>query len=233
MRISAVVPTLNAESHLPACLDILREADEIVVVDGGSCDMTETLARQAGARWIRASTGRGTQLAAGAEIALGDALLFLHADTRLTHGWSRHARHHLECSRRPACFRFRLDSPAWQARVIERGVAWRTRFLGLPYGDQGVLIRRDTYERAGGFRPLALMEDVDLLERIGRPVILPADAVTSAERWHRDGWARRSLRNFVILTLWRLGVSPDRLAAVYDKQRPASPVRQENASPAE
>jgi hypothetical protein len=122
----------------------------------------------------------------------------------------------------PGCFRLRLDDEAWQARLIEHGVALRTRLFGLPYGDQGLLVRRDVYDRSGGFRPLALMEDVDILRRLARPVMLEADALTSAKRWHRDGWARRSVRNLVCLVLWQAGVSPDRLAALYDKRRPAS-----------
>ena len=233
MKISAIVPALNAAEHLPACLAALSEADEIIVVDSGSSDATNAVARELGARLIDAPRGRGSQLAAGAEAATGDALLFVHADTRLTAGWAELAQRHLAGSPRPACFRFRLDDAAWQARVIERGVALRTRLFGLPYGDQGLLIRREAYERSGGYRPLALLEDVELHRRVGRPVMLGADAVTSAERWRRDGWARRSLRNLACLALWQAGVSPDWLAALYDRPRRASPSLAHRASPAE
>jgi rSAM/selenodomain-associated transferase 2 len=226
MRISAVVPTLDAAQHLAACIASLADADEIVVADGGSQDSTPRIARECNVRFIEAPRGRGSQLAAGADVATGDALLFVHADTRLTLGWSACARAHLAASSRPACFRFRLDDASWQARVIERGVALRTSLLGLPYGDQGLLIRRDVYRRSGGYRPLPLMEDVELLRRIGRPSVLHADALTSAERWRRDGWLRRSARNLACLTLWKAGVSPDRLAAFYDKRRPAAPQQQ-------
>lgn len=233
MRISAIVPALNAAEHLPACLAALAGADEIIVVDGASSDATPAIARQCGARLIEAPRGRGAQLAAGAEEAGGDALLFVHADTRLAPGWAGLARGHVAANGRPACFRLRLDDPAWQARVVEHGVALRTRLLGLPYGDQGLLIRRDLYLRSGGFRPLALMEDVDILRRIARPVMLDAAAVTSAERWRRDGWASRSLRNLGCLLLWRAGVSPDRLAALYDRRRRALPSPRRRAFPAE
>ncbi len=223
MRISAVVPTLGAAGHLPACLDSLGEADEIVIAEGGSCPSTAAIARQAGARFIEAPRGRGSQLAAGAAAASGEILLFVHSDTRLSPGWSALARMHVARSSRPACFRLGLDDGAWQARIIERGVALRTRLLGLPYGDQGLLVSREAYKRSGGYRPLPLLEDVELLRRLKRPVMLGAEALTSAERWRRDGWARRSLRNLTCYFLWRLGVSPARLQALYDKPRRASP----------
>lgn len=233
MKISAIVPALNVAEHLPACLAALAEADEIIVVDGGSSDATQMTARKFGARLVESPRGRGAQLAAGADAATGEALLFVHADTRLTPGWAKLAREHLAASSRPACFQFRLDDAAWQARVIECGVALRTRLFGLPYGDQGLAIQLELYRRAGGYRPLALMEDVELLRRVGRPVMLAANAVTSAERWRRDGWTRRSVHNLACLALWQLGVSPDRLAALYDRRRPASPSLPHRASPPE
>lgn len=214
--LSIVIPTLNAGRHLHQCLQQLRGSGEIVVVDGGSGDDSPATAEAAGARLIVAPRGRGSQLRAGAEAAAGDWLLFLHADTRLEPGWRRAVDAHISESSRPACFRFRLDDPAWQARVLERGVALRVKLLGLPYGDQGLLVPRPLYERVGGFRPLPLMEDVDLVRRLGRVEVLAADAVTSAERWRRDGWFRRSGRNLALLALYRLGVSPDRIARLYD-----------------
>ena len=212
MRISAVIPTLNAGDGLVECLAALRDADEIIVADGGSTDAT--LAMAGAATIIRSERGRGVQLAKGAAAARGDALLFVHADTRLSAGWRMLADRHLAASHRPACFRLKLDDPAWQARVIERAVWLRTR-LGLPYGDQGLLVMRDAYDAAGGFRALVLMEDVDLLRRLAKPVLLDGDALTSADRWRRDGWARRSLRNLACLSLWKLGVSPARIAKIY------------------
>lgn len=214
--ISAIIPVLNAAATLPACLATLEGAGEVIVVDGGSTDGSAEVARRGGARLIAAPRGRGSQMRAGADAASGTWLLFVHADTLLSPSWRRAAEAHSASSHDPACFRFRLDDDAWQARLIERGVALRVRLLGLPYGDQGLLISRSDYDAVGGYRSLPLMEDVDLVRRIGRVRVLKADAITSAARWRRDGWARRSLRNLACLALHRLGASPARLAALYD-----------------
>ena len=214
--LSVVIPTLNAAAILPACIGRLPGADEILVVDGGSRDSTVEMARAAGARVIVAPRGRGTQLKAGGEAARGDWLLFLHADTLLGAGWRAAVEaHQAKRPRSVACFRFRLDDDAWQARLIERGVAARVRLLGLPYGDQGLLVPRLLYEKVGGFRPLPLMEDVDLVRRLGRVRQLPVPAVTSAARWRRDGWLRRSARNLLCLLLYGLGLPPERVALLY------------------
>lgn len=216
--ISVIIPTLNAELTLGPCLETLSDADEIVVVDGGSSDYTVEVAERFGARLLCAATGRGHQLIAGADAAEGDWLLFLHGDTCLGPGWRAEAdRHIAETPDQAACFRFRLDDWAWQARVVERGVRLRVRLFGLPYGDQGLLISRAMYETLGGYSALRLMEDVDIVRRIGkkRLRLLDADAVSSAERWRKDGWLRRSGRNLMLLGLYGLGVAPDRLKRLY------------------
>ncbi len=215
--LSVVVPTLNAARHLPACLARLAGAGEIIVVDGGSRDETIAIAEAAGARVIVAPKGRGPQLRAGGEAARGDWILFLHADTALASGWREAVEAHVRRSSRPACFRLRLDDRAWQARAIERGVAMRVKLLGLPYGDQGLLVSRVHYRNAGGYRPLPLMEDVDLVRRLGRVRMLGVDALTSAERWRRDGWFRRSGRNLLCLGLYSVGFSAERVARIYSR----------------
>jgi rSAM/selenodomain-associated transferase 2 len=218
MMISIVIPALNAAATLGACLEAVREADEIVVVDGGSSDGTTAIAQGAGARLVQSPRGRGAQLAAGAAAAGGDWLLFLHADTLLASGWREAAdRHMAGHPGKAACFRFRLDAGERRARLVEAGVGLRVRLLGLPYGDQGLLVSRSLYDEVGGFRPLALMEDVDLVRRIGARRIerLGIDAVTSAERWRRDGWLRRSGRNLLCLAFYRFGMSAERVARLY------------------
>ena len=228
-----VIPTWNAAAHLPLCLQALSEAEEVVIADGGSTDSSVAIAEAQGAHVITSLRGRGVQLATGADAATGNALLFLHADTVLAPGWRAAADRHLRAlPHRPACFTLALDDSAWQARLIERGVAWRTRRLGLPYGDQGLLLTRALYSRAGGYRPLPLMEDVDILRRLAPPAMLSVGATTSAERWRRDGWWTRSARNFLILALWKAGVSEARLASLYDRSRPALPSSRAIAPPA-
>lgn len=217
--LSVVIPTLNAAATLPATLDSLGQSpDEIVVADGGSSDGTPELARARGVRVIAAPRGRGSQLAAGIEATRRPWLLLLHADTRLTPGW-QHAvhRHMLTRMGKAGYFRFVLDSDDPRARRLERLVAWRCRALGLPYGDQGLLIYRELLAFYGGIRPFPVMEDVDLVHRLGRRGVaeLEAGAVTSAAKWERDGWLRRSARNLACLSLWGAGVPPRMIARLY------------------
>ena len=216
--LSIVIPTLDAAPTLPGTLAALRTEAEIVVSDGGSVDGTTEIARRLGARVIAGPRGRGTQIAAGVAAARFPWLLLLHADTRLGPDWRETAAvFQRGGTERAGYFRFALDSADPRARRLERAVAWRCRVLGLPYGDQGLLIHRDLLERVGGVRPVPLMEDVDLVRRLGRSrlVALDADALTSAARWEREGWYRRSARNLTCLALWWLGVPPHLIARVY------------------
>lgn len=225
-RISVIIPTLNAEEPLRrslpslASLSALSMLRQVIFADGGSGDRTAEIAEEAGADFVRAPRGRGTQLAAGAERASGEWLLFLHADTALDPGWERVARAFMdepENAGRIGYFRFGLDDPSPGARWLEAAVAMRCRLLRLPYGDQGMLMSRALYHRLGGFRPMPLMEDVDLVRRAGRRrmAALAPRATTSAERYRRDGYLLRPLRNLVCLTLYFLGVSPRAIAKLY------------------
>jgi rSAM/selenodomain-associated transferase 2 len=217
--LSIVIPTLNAAVDLPATLAALGHVpDEVLVVDGSSVDGTARIAAASGARVIGAPRGRGTQLAAGVAAATRAWLLLLHADTRLGEGWADAVAAHIGGNTdRAAYFRFALDSDDRQARQLERLVAWRCRALALPYGDQGLLVHRDLLRAVGGIRPLPLMEDVDLVRRLGRHrlVALEVDAVTSAAKWRRDGWYRRSARNLLCLSLYFAGVPPRLIARLY------------------
>ena len=227
--ISVIIPTLNAESSLtdtlaalvPAAVDGLIR--EVIVADGGSQDRTAAIADAAGAHFVSVSGGRGHQLAGGAARARFPWLLFLHADTALAPGWEREASLFMErvdTGAQPpaaAAFRFALDDAGAKPRALERLVALRCAALRIPYGDQGLLIPKRLYDEIGGYRPLPLMEDVDLVRRLGRRrlTMLRARAVTSAERFRRDGYVRRSARNLFCLTLYTLRVPTHVISRIY------------------
>jgi rSAM/selenodomain-associated transferase 2 len=227
--ISVVIPTLNAQDELGPTLAALVPAAieglvrEVVIADGGSSDATEKIADEAGARLVRCEAGRGPQLAQGAREAKGRWLLFLHSDTVLQPGWEREVFRHIQAVERveapdkAAAFRFSLDDDGLLPAYLQWAVGIRCRLLKMPYGDQGLLISRRLYEEVGGFRPIALMEDVDLIRRIGqgRIAFFRAAAVTSARRYRAEGYMRRMLRNFACLGLYYLRIPPHVLARLY------------------
>jgi glycosyltransferase involved in cell wall biosynthesis len=194
--ISVIVPTLNAGNVLPRCFDSLIAGAvsgvvrEVIVADGGSADDTLAIADAAGAHLVKAGKTRAAQRTAGAGAARSDWLLFLHPETALETGWEVEAESFLSRAtpERAASFRFALDDFGGEARRTEFGVALRCWLLGLPYGDQGLLISKRLYQRIGGYRALASGEDADLVRRIGRRrlVMLRARAINVAgatDRW--------------------------------------------------
>ena len=222
--LSIIIPTLNAASDLPECLQALMPGlelgliREVIVSDGGSDDATPRIAGDTGATWITGASGRGAQLAAGADTARGDWLLFLHADTYLSPDWAERAAHHMERrAESAAAFTLRYRSDDRAARWLEARANRRARMFGLPYGDQGLLISRKLYDAVGGFADVPLMEDVMIARALGkkRLVLLSADARTSAEKYERDGWRKRAWSNAFLLTRFLLGTKPEILAKAY------------------
>ncbi|MBW4707699.1 TIGR04283 family arsenosugar biosynthesis glycosyltransferase [Roseobacter sp. YSTF-M11] len=218
--ISVVVPTLNAEPHLGACLTALMpglEAGlirELIVTDGGSQDATVAIAKAWGAEVVQGPASRGGQLARGCAQAQGSWLLVLHADTVLRPGWVGPVIRHLE-TRRAGWFRLAFEKGGVAGRIVAGWANLRSR-LGLPYGDQGLLIPRALYAEIGGYSDQPLMEDVAIAGAL-RGHLHPVDAVaeTSAARYRRQGWFRRGTRNLWTLMRYFSGVSPHSLAESY------------------
>lgn len=221
--LSIVIPTLDAAMGLPATLAALIPGLEagiirdLVISDGGSTDATLALSEEAGARIVTGPKGRGGQIGRGVEAAQGDWLLILHADTVLSEGWVDAVQAHM--ARHPdsaGYFRLRFRASGIAPALVAGGANLRSRLFGLPYGDQGLLITRATLSAAGGIPDLPLMEDVALARALkGHLRPLAADAITSAARYERDGWARRALGNLWRLARFLLGADPAKLAARY------------------
>lgn len=227
--LTVVIPTLNAEKVLAGTLAALVPAvlsglvRDVVIVDGGSSDGTETLAHAAGAMFVRAERGRGAQLAHGARHARGDWLMFLHADTVLESGWEQEVSGLIariesgERTETAAAFRFALDDTGFLPRLLERMVDLRCFLFRLPYGDQGLIVSRRLYQQAGGYQPVRLMEDVGLVRRLGRRriVMLRSRAVTNAARYRREGYIVRAARNVACLSLYYLRVPERYIVRLY------------------
>ena len=220
--LSIIIPTLNAGKVLQPTLQALASAvnvpHEVIVADGGSIDDTAAIASDGEAIFLESQRGRGRQLSTGAQAAAGDWMLFLHAGTALQPGWGDAvAAFTAEPANRfrAAYFRFALDDPKRVARLLEGFVRLRSRLLRLPYGEQGLLISRTFYEQLGGYKALPMMEDVDIVRRIGRSQLQPlsATALSSADQYRRDGFVLKPLRNLLLLALYNMGVSTRYLGA--------------------
>ncbi len=220
--LSIVIPTLNAGKVLPATAASLIEGldsglvRELVISDGGSTDTTRDVADELGATFVQGEPGRGGQLGRGAMAAKGEWLLFLHADTQLSRGWAEVALQHIQTSPKAGYFRLQFRAVGFRPRFFEAGANMRSR-LGLPYGDQGLLISGALYGLVGGYQDIALMEDVAIVRALrGKLVMLGAQALTSAVRYQAGGWYRRGIRNMWTLTRYRFGADPAKLAQYYE-----------------
>ena len=219
--LTVIIPTLNEADQIAGTVSTLSKtaAAELIVVDGGSSDATVAIAAAAGARILRSRPPRAVQMNAGAAAAAGDILIFLHADTRLPDDFAHQAASTLKAPGVCAgAFHLRIDATAHGLRLIERAANWRAHFLQLPYGDQALFMPRGTFWEMGGFRPLAVMEDFEMVRRLkgrGRVALAPGRAATSARRWRRQGILKTWMLNQWLIAAYHLGVSTDRLARWY------------------
>jgi len=233
VKISVVIPALDEADQIDAAIGNARKDAcqaaatgdsgspheiEIIVVDGGSEDTTVERAEAAHAHVIATGRGRARQLGEGARASHGSVLLFLHADTRLPRGWADAIAAALEDPNVVGgAFGFRFDRrDSWALRLVEGGARLRARWLGLPYGDQALFVRRATLEALGGIPQTPIMEDLDLVQamkRYGRLALLPLDAVTSSRRHRAGGVLRTAVRHALAAFAWGLGADRERIAA--------------------
>jgi rSAM/selenodomain-associated transferase 2 len=221
--VSIIVPVLDEEKGITSLLDHVAALPgrwEVILADGGSSDATRELAARHRSQplIVDAARGRASQMNSGAAIARGDVLLFLHADTRLPPtAYPSLTRALADQSVLGGNFTLRFDGGDWFSRVLGAWYALQRR-AGIYYGDSAIWVRRSVFERLGGFRPLPIMEDYDLvrrLERAGRTACLPGPAITSARRWQRLGLSRTVASWVLIRWLFIAGASPARLARLY------------------
>jgi rSAM/selenodomain-associated transferase 2 len=223
--LSIIIPVRNGGPRLANCLAALVPGAvdgllrQVIVVDGGSTDASVGLARDMGADVIETAPGRGRQLAAGVSAAKHEWLLLLHGDTVLEDRWVDAVHSHIRThgQDRAGWFRLAFDRGGQNARRVAALANWRAATFGLPYGDQALLVNRSLLTSVGGIAPLLLMEDVDLVRRIGRDRLLRLDAVaeTSASKFEAGGWWFVPVRNLMLLGLFLCGISPQRLARLY------------------
>lgn len=224
LSISVIIPALNEESVIGACLAQFQDIPdplEIIVADGGSDDRTCIVAGEyPRVRVVRsAARGRAVQMNAGAAAAAGDILLFLHADTLLPEDWRRRV---IDSVSRPEVsggrFRFDISDPAPVYRWIARGTNFRSRVLGITYGDQAIYTRRDVFLKVGGYPAIPIFEDSEFAGKLKREGLfdwIDAPISTSSRRWRRRGPVRTLLLTWMLRLLYTLGVSPDALHRLY------------------
>jgi hypothetical protein len=218
--VSIIVPALNEENRIGDTLSALgiHSEVEVIVVDGGSSDGTVSIAETYGAEVMCSASGRALQLNAGAEAARGEILVFLHADTVLPQDYLADIQRVLSTPTVVAgAFRLRINSPGIAYRLIAKGTNLRSRIFQLPYGDQGLFLRKDTFANMGGYPELPIIEDYEFvrrLRRLGRIVLADSTACTSSRRWRIAGPCRQCVKHQLVLLGYHLGIDVHRLAAL-------------------
>lgn len=225
-KISVIIPVLNEEGIIQKTLLRIRDGSDVetIIVDGGSVDQTVELAQNLGVKVICcARIGRAGQMNAGAAAATGEILLFLHADTRLPVGYEGMIREALSKPRTIAgAFKLGIEGKGRLLRLVEIMVNARSRFLGIPYGDQAIFLKAPTFREIGGFPNLPVMEDFEIMRQLrkrGGITIARAAVLTSGRRWQKLGVFKTTLINQMIILGYLLGVSPVKLVSWYRRQR--------------
>lgn len=224
MRLSVIIPAFNEELSIKKTIAQAYAANEVIVVDCGSSDKTVEAAQKMGAIVLSAPAGRGAQMDVGAKRASGETLLFLHADTTLPPLWRESIKSALSDPKvAGGGFSLKIDGTGASLRLIELGANFRSRILGIIYGDQAIFVRRKAFQEADGFRALPLMEDIDLIRRLKkryRMVTLNESVLTSPKRWLKGRPILVSITNLLYLSLYYIGLSPKTLYRLYYKKDP-------------
>ncbi len=221
MKISVVIPVINEFNQIRQSIALAWQAgaDEVVVVDGGSTDRTRELAIEMNCVFEESISGRAVQMNRGAAVAVGDVLLFLHADNSLAPGACDQIRELFRTTEHKfGGFRQEIQSQSNAFRWIELGNETRLVRQGLIYGDQAMFINRDLFEQLGGFPEIELMEDFKFsisLRKFGKPALLDGPTLVSARRWERNGWIRQTILNWSLSFAFRMGASPGWIARQY------------------
>ena len=224
-KISIIIPTLNEAACIETTLSMLthRETIEVIVVDGGSKDGTADLAESCGAIVLTADPSKSGQMNTGAKAAIGDILLFLHADTQLPENFERSIISAIyQDDVAAGAFQLRINSESKGLRFIELVANWRSRHLQTPYGDQGIFVTKSVFQAIGGYPEMAIMEDFELIRRLrrkGKIIILKQSVTTSPRRWQNLGIFKTWLLNQMIAVGYMLGAPPERLADWYRREK--------------
>jgi rSAM/selenodomain-associated transferase 2 len=222
---SIIIPVLNEALLVNSVIDHLHsleghEETEIIVVDGDPEGLTLKAISHDDVTKLRSSRGRGIQMNEGAKNAKGDMLLFLHADTELPLDALRHITTAMQDKRYVAgAFDLGIRSDRCVFRAIESAASLRSRMTNIPFGDQAIFIRKDYFDKIGGYKDIPIMEDVEIMARIKKRgdkiFITPQKVHTSSRRWEQEGILRCTLRNWLLQILYLLGISPHRLSTFY------------------